>query len=677
MKTVLLLFLALCGVVYSASLDNPAPAPTSVPHANQADVVVGSQSNIIAAALTNMPTLQQVVNAGPGATNVGSLADVTDLSGTGRRVFGTGLNVTNIDATAVGASQSGFNNGTQTIGDGAYGASQSGANAGTQTISGSAYGASQSGYNKTGTQTIGDGAYGASQSGRNAGTQTIDANAVGASQSGRNYGTQTIGECAYGAQQRGQITVTATATNNGIGAVQLMDLTNGQQAVTTAGGAGSILLGAGIASNRYAIVAGDGQESHGDGSISAASMWVNGTNVMTLVGGVPTLQQVVNAGPGATNVGSLANVTDLSGSGRRVFGTGLSVANIDATAVGASQSGWNNAGTMTIAGNAWGASQSGWNNAGTMTIGISARGASQRGVNVGTQTIGQNASGASQSGHNASVQTIGESAFGASQLGFNYGSQTIGDYAYGAQQFGWLDQDASAANNGVGAVQLLDLTEGQNALTTSGGKSSLLLGAGTASNRYAIVAGDGQESHGDGSITAGGGFYGDGSGLTGITAAQVGAVSNTPAGIAAAGIYTNGYLLAYQTMAGTNISAADSTYVKMSLTNATYSYSPTYGGITITANDFSCPSNGLVRLSGHGLAANGANRYFWTLYINGSEAFYIGGAEQAGDVIRSALSCQFMSTNPTNKYSIYGFHSGSGVAKSMSVSVQVSVENSR
>jgi len=84
-------------------------------------------------------------------------------------------------------------------------------------------------------------------------------------------------------------------------------------------------------------------------------------------------------------------------------------------------------------------------------------------------------------------------------------------------------------------VQLLDLTNGQSAVTTADGDGSILLGAGTASNRYAIVAGDDQVSHGDGSITAGGGFWGDAAGLTGITAAQVGAVSNNAAGVAAPG----------------------------------------------------------------------------------------------------------------------------------------------
>jgi hypothetical protein len=44
------------------------------------------------------------------------------------------------------------------------------------------------------------------------------------------------------------------------------------------------------------------------------------------------------------------------------------------------------------------------------------------------------------------------------------------------------------------------------------------------SNKQSIVAGDGQQSHGDATITAGGGFYGSGANLTGITPEQIGAV---------------------------------------------------------------------------------------------------------------------------------------------------------
>jgi len=256
-------------------------------------------------------------------------------------------------------------------------------------------------------------------------------------------------------------------------------------------------------------------------STARASIAVLETNTATAAQGA-----LADTALQPTNVGALAGVTDMSGTGRRVFGTGLSVTNIDATAAGASQSG----------------------------------------VNYGAQTIGANAHGASQSGRNNGTQTIGANAHGASQSGRNHGTQTIGEFAHGAQQRGYVDDGATATNNGIGAVQLLDLTAGQNALTTADGDGSILLGAGTANHRYSIVAGDGQVSHGDGSITAAG-FWGDGSGLTGITAAQVGAVANTPAGIAAAGGVTNGAPV----LAQTDLAAVSGTALSLTwsaLTNA-------------------------------------------------------------------------------------------------------------
>ena len=86
-------------------------------------------------------------------------------------------------------------------------------------------------------------------------------------------------------------------------------------------------------------------------------------------------------------------------------------------------------------------------------------------------------------------------------------------------------------NQGWGSLLLGNLSVGQKALITSVGNASLLLGAGTVSNSQAIVVGDGNVSHGLRSVTAdsfwgmGSGFHGDGSGLTGITAAQVGAAA--------------------------------------------------------------------------------------------------------------------------------------------------------
>jgi len=59
-------------------------------------------------------------------------------------------------------------------------------------------------------------------------------------------------------------------------------------------------------------------------------------------------------------------------------------------------------------------------------------------------------------------------------------------------------------------------------LVTDVGSASLLLGAGTASNSQCIVVGDGAESHGARSVTAGSfwstgsGFFGNGAGLTNL-----------------------------------------------------------------------------------------------------------------------------------------------------------------
>jgi hypothetical protein len=134
---------------------------------------------------------------------------------------------------------------------------------------------------------------------------------------------------------------------------------------------------------------------------------------------------------------------------------------------------------------------------------------------------------------------ISNSAHGASQDANNTGDLIIGPAAAGAAQRGYIGAGATATNDGRGALQLLDLAPGQNALTTADADASILIGAGIASNRNSITVGDGQVSHGDGSITAGGGFFGSGSGLTGITPAQIGALSNTPEAIAAAGGVTN------------------------------------------------------------------------------------------------------------------------------------------
>jgi hypothetical protein len=200
---------------------------------------------------------------------------------------------------------------------------------------------------------------------------------------------------------------------------------------------------------------------------------------------VPTLQAVVNAGNTATGIG------DLTITGLVVNGYGMNVANIGAEAYGAQQAGYNDGGTMTISAGAYGSRQEGYNS-GTMTIGATAQGALQAGRNVGgTMAIGQTSIGAMQRLYLSSAggerAIIGQSCYGASQLGFVY--------------------QAAATNDAIGAMQLLNLSAGQTATITADGDASLGIGACTVSNKNSIVAGDGQQSHGAGSVTAGGGFF--------------------------------------------------------------------------------------------------------------------------------------------------------------------------
>jgi hypothetical protein len=230
----------------------------------------------------------------------------------------------------------------------------------------------------------------------------------------------------------------------------------------TTDGKASIGLGACVVSNKQSIVAGDGQVSHGDGTVTASGFYVGHTPVLT---NTPTLQAVVTAGNTATGIG------DLTIAGRVVNGYGLGVANIDAAA--------------------YGARQYGWNNGGTMTIGSDAFGAQQDGFNYGTMAIGQGSMGAMQR------LFVGSSSFERA---------IIGNYCYGASQFGMVYY-AAATNDAIGAMQLLNLSAGQSATITADGDASIGLGACVVSNKNSIVAGDGQQSHGAGSVTAGGGFW--------------------------------------------------------------------------------------------------------------------------------------------------------------------------
>jgi predicted heme/steroid binding protein len=260
-----------------------------------------------------------------------------------------------------------------------------------------------------------------------------------------------------------------------------------------------------------------------------------------------TWQQAINRGNTATGIGNF------SSTGKVCIGSGLSLADIAGSSYGSIQAGFNggsvsmesevigslqlvdsfgtfiisnyNGGVIqsgySVAGGVGavgplcnGAQQSGWiGEYGRMTMDTTCRGAMQRGSAAGSILMGGGSYAALQSG---SVETSGVMQMidwcdGAYQFGYVEGRMVVANAS--AYQVGYVGASATATNAGGGALQLLYLTNNQHAVTTAGGLSSLLLGAGTASNKNAIVAGDGQVSHGDGSVTAGGGFWGSGAGI--------------------------------------------------------------------------------------------------------------------------------------------------------------------
>ncbi len=273
------------------------------------------------------------------------------------------------------------------------------------------------------------------------------------------------------------------------------------------------------------------------GTISQGGSSLDGTYV-NVSGDTMTGSLIV---PSLTNNGAYA-----SGDGRMVLGSGLSVVTISNTAFGACQMGKTEAtGTNIIRGNACGAVQRGFNGgtlygpgAGLMIMDANCYGAQQNLFvkNLATAVISNGAFGAVQMGNfegASAVVTMGNNSYGAIQAGYVWeGVSYIGSWGIGCMQFGMNNHGrmimpgnqgsmqlgvvtyAGATNEGNGSVQLLNLSSGQGALMK--GNASLGLGACTVTDDNAIVAGDSQVSHGNGSITAVK-FYGDGSGLSNLT----------------------------------------------------------------------------------------------------------------------------------------------------------------
>ncbi len=273
---------------------------------------------------------------------------------------------------------------------------------------------------------------------------------------------------------------------------------------------------------------------YGHGSI-ASNLSVGGTISQ---GGSSLDSTYVNAAgdtmTGGLTVPSLTNSgTYSSGNGRMALGSGLSVANIGSTSYGAQQAGEDSGTSMCIGGNAVGAVQRGINygtmeisadshaaqqnllvNGGSAAIASGCFGAIQMGDVEGeeaTVSMGNNSYGAIQAGYIwDGVSYIDSWGVGCVQMGMNYGGRMIMPGPQGAMQLGVVTS-AGATNQGCGSIQLLNLSSGQSALMT--GNASLGLGACNVTNNNAIVAGDSQVSHGNGTITAAG-FYGSGAGLT-------------------------------------------------------------------------------------------------------------------------------------------------------------------
>lgn len=354
-----------------------------------------------------------------------------------------------------------------------------------------AYGASQHGYSDGSPMTIGIGRFGSSQRGFNISGATMTMNGIGALQQGYNMSSTVLNQ-------------------GGAGSIQLFNLTSGQTSLVTSAGNASIVLGGGTASNNNSIVAGDNQVSHGDGSITAGGGFWIGDKFLT-------------NGPNHLNM-SATSVGNYLGVGDTYWSPMISGLSTGTLIIGTSQLGVNvGAGSH---GNIldWGGIGSG-----THTIGANSGANLIRMWGYAGGTIGASSYGNTQIGRNGNQMEIGNSVFCAEQRLYSEGSSYIGGGSLGASQYGYIHMVCSATNLASGAMQLLALDNSRtssNALTTADAHGSLLLGGGIASNRYAIVAGDLQVSHGEASITAGGGFWDNGVRL------PTNALTNEPAFIA-------------------------------------------------------------------------------------------------------------------------------------------------
>jgi hypothetical protein len=268
-------------------------------------------------------------------------------------------------------------------------------------------------------------------------------------------------------------------------------------------------------------------------AIYLATNYANGINWTTNKTGGPRLGYITRAAtsPTAGNGSILVEIANANGSSSTganfnvIYGTNINLGGFNSssfTGISSATKGSIRAGLFEglsqIRGDGFGNVQLGFHQDGGsdsyLIIEDDTRGAIQRGSFEGvwtTNRIGRGAHGAEQAGHFiqdfAEVAVINDDAYGAGQRGYFEGSLTIGSSGYGSHQFGYVQSGGVATNLARGAIQLLNLSSGDIALTDSSAHGSLLLGPGTNSVAY--------------SVRAAGGFYGDGANVTNVNARQL------------------------------------------------------------------------------------------------------------------------------------------------------------
>ena len=319
---------------------------------------------------------------------------------------------------------------------------------------------------------------------------------------------------AYGGCQLGYADGARIEQSFTRGCLQLVGLSTGQTSYmgSVAGPYinASIGMGAVTVSHSQALVAGDGQVSHGDGSISASGgFYDNGIRVPTNVDLTGYIKASTANTFTATQTFPSITISNLAA------GT-MSVANQDGLAKGSSQWGAQTSYAPIITNTSYGAVQRGSFNGRLNLIDTSA-GAEQAGdFSAGTNRI-YSSKGSMQrmlTGSNNKLYTDIYGGAGCVQLGLNeyvsgVGGSLIASNVYGSVQAGC--NYGSVINKGAyGTLQLYYLWPGQVSTIADTASGSIVLGAGSATHSNSITMGDGAISYAKGSVSATGGFYDNG-----------------------------------------------------------------------------------------------------------------------------------------------------------------------